>query len=157
DRVRPRKEACARGRDRGDQRRLPPEGRDRLARRLALHERQRRVLAVRRGRLAGRIRRQRGAKVTEGRMMFDLRPRSFVGLVAIIVGATLACGGGGGAKGAPLVADSPSNETLGSDTPSDGEDGGAPTAKSGDKPAGAPVLQGNEEGAQALLKQFVAP
>jgi hypothetical protein len=72
---------------------------------------------------------------------------------------------GGGAKTTPMVADSPVEAILGdasvqteSSSPGVGaEDGGAPAAASGDALAGAAILQGNEEGAQALLKQFVAP
>jgi hypothetical protein len=78
-----------------------------------------------------------------------------------------ACGGGGGAKGAPLVADpagGPTDDkTSSTDTPGGSEDAdggagaGASSGSEGDAPTGAAILQGNEEGARALLMQFVSP
>jgi hypothetical protein len=88
-----------------------------------------------------------------------------VGVVAAAAAVWLAiagCGGGSGAaKGKPMVADSPSEKTE----EEDGGFGGAFSGLGSDADAGgaAPAAgaegtqQGNEEGAQTLLKQFVAP
>jgi hypothetical protein len=82
-------------------------------------------------------------------------------LVALFVAALVACGGGAGAKGQPMVADSPSDTSDA--VLADDKDGGASASHDGDGGAqtrtgeGAPIIQGNEEGAQALLRQFVAP
>jgi hypothetical protein len=81
--------------------------------------------------------------------------------------ALVACGGRGGGKGEPLapdptpsVTDSPSSETAASDTGHDAADAGVPGSLAPsptDAPSGVAVLQGNEDGARALLQQFVAP
>ncbi len=68
-----------------------------------------------------------------------------------------ACGGGHAAKGQPMVADSPSSE-MSDAVASEILDGGAESESTADETSSAnTILQGNEEGAQALLKQFVAP
>lgn len=89
------------------------------------------------------------------------RAKTILGV--LIVGAacvgfgfsSAACGGGGGsAKGKPLSPDTPSEEKDDPDAALPGF--GANDADGGDQGASA-ILQGNEDGAQALLKQFVAP
>jgi len=89
------------------------------------------------------------------------RPRVALSWMLAVGLAVAACGGGGGGKGTPLVAD-PSASSSGDDAgdPNDtfsDNDGGAPASSPGDSPSGAAILQGNEEGARALLAQFVAP
>jgi hypothetical protein len=63
------------------------------------------------------------------------------------------CGGSNAGKGSPMVADSP-NDTLADDT-----DGGASASADEDSTVttSGGADQGTEEGAQALLKQFVTP
>lgn len=75
--------------------------------------------------------------------------------VCTIVGLLWACGGGGGSGKKPLVADTsgetPSeskDEDAGASAWSETNDGGAAAAN-------AAILRGDEEGAQALLKQFL--
>lgn len=85
---------------------------------------------------------------------------------ALLVG----CGGRGAAKGKPMVAD-PVPAEADPDTFGGGGDGGSPwsetdadasegppAATASDAPSSPPaILQGNEDGARALLSQFVAP
>jgi len=100
-------------------------------------------------------------------------------LAGVLAGALLvACGGGGRVKGPPLSPDNASgiddSADGGSDFPasafsaSSDSDAGAPASSgASDLPAstpsdtppssGANILQGNEDGARALLTQFVAP
>ena len=94
--------------------------------------------------------------------------KSAFGIVVLAGTMLIACGGRGGAKGEPMVADpatpsdleTPADEDGGvtpvDDDGSTSSAGGAPAAEPGDAPSAAAVLQGNEEGARALLAQFVA-
>ena len=82
--------------------------------------------------------------------------------ICVVLGLLAGCGGGGGAKGPPMVADDPAPaETAEGDGASDvaaDAGGGASASESSEAaPPGAAILSGNEEGARALLAQFVAP
>lgn len=83
------------------------------------------------------------------------RRGTFCCMTGLLLVAFAACGG---AKRRPLVADSPTDLPDGafSEAPAT-SDGGVATSTDSGAPSGAAILQGNEEGAQALLKQFVAP
>ena len=94
--------------------------------------------------------------------------KSTIGIVVASGMLLVACGGGGGGKGKPMVADpTPPDDTesawSGDDAGAPSAEGegssgsGAPAADSSDTPSGAAILQGNEDGARALLAQFVAP
>jgi hypothetical protein len=96
------------------------------------------------------------------------RKSAFGGIVVLAGILLVACGGGGAAKGKPMVADPPYSSDT--DLPWSGEDGGvassdgdkapssdAPPPSSSEAPSSAAILQGNEDGARALLSQFVAP
>jgi len=84
----------------------------------------------------------------------------------VVLGGLLLLACGGGAKGSPMVADPPSSDW---DPESFSEDagvasaeiesgsGGAPASDLSDTPSSAAILQANEDGARALLSQFVAP
>jgi hypothetical protein len=80
------------------------------------------------------------------------------GALIFIGGAIVACGGGSGSsKGKPLSPDTASEEKDDPDASLPGFSSNDPDG-GGDKGGGnAAILQGNEDGAQALLKQFVAP
>lgn len=85
--------------------------------------------------------------------------RSAALMVILLSSGALACGGGRTPKGPPMAPDPSTSEVS---SPEDGpngqaEDGGAPDASSPEVPSSGPVVQGNEEGALALLKQFVSP
>jgi len=82
--------------------------------------------------------------------------------------ALVACGGGAGGKREPMVADStasaeveePVADVSTSESKGDterGERGEARVTDASDKPESVAILQGNEDGARALLQQFVAP
>ena len=86
------------------------------------------------------------------------RTGAFVVLAGLLL---LACGGG--PKASPMVADSPSDDW---DPESFSEDAGAaaaegesetPASDGSEAPNPAVILQANEDGARALLGQFVAP
>jgi len=93
------------------------------------------------------------------------RAKTLFGL-GLALSATIgiaACGGGGGGKSKPLSPDTASEEKddpdaglPGFSSGGDGADGGASAGGGGDS-KNAAILQGNEDGAQALLKQFVSP
>ncbi len=93
------------------------------------------------------------------------------GGIVVAAGLLLVACGGGAAKGKPMVADSPTSDT---DLPWYGDDAGVTSAEgdtapstetetgsspstSSEAPSGAAILQGNDDGARALLAQFVAP
>jgi hypothetical protein len=67
----------------------------------------------------------------------------------------VACGHGAATNKEPLVADAPGNEMTADEVTAEG---GAPDAGGAEAlPSSDGAQQGNEEGAQTLLKQFVAP
>jgi hypothetical protein len=99
-------------------------------------------------------------------------------LAGVLAGALLvACGGGGRGKGPPLSPDTASSTDEGADAGGDfpassfsasaeGDAGASTSSGSSDLPASTPndtpsgsaaILQGNEDGARALLTQFVSP
>lgn len=81
-------------------------------------------------------------------------------LAAVLLSWCVVACGGGHAKAKPKVVDPWSETSSMDDAPkTDQEDAGAPASSSNDAPpdAAPPTVQGNEESAQALLKQFVSP
>lgn len=84
--------------------------------------------------------------------------------IVVMSAWVVACGGGAGGKREPMVADpTPSAEVeessadvATSEGKGDGERGEARASEPSDKPPSSVILQGNEDGARALLEQFVA-
>ncbi|MBX3219755.1 MAG: hypothetical protein KF795_04495 [Labilithrix sp.] len=90
--------------------------------------------------------------------------RKSASIAACVLASALlvACGGRGRASKEPMMADpagaaadsEASGDTASTDAKSDAD--GPPASDPSDPPSGAAILQGNEDGARALLEQFVA-